>query len=66
MKPKTTMLPKIPKLGSDRAVEAFLAQDLSDLDWRQFKPARFKFAIQPPRSASLPHVGGLDINGDSK
>jgi predicted DNA binding CopG/RHH family protein len=30
-------------MASDRAAERFLAQDLSDLDFRQFKPTRFEF-----------------------
>ena len=34
---------KVPRLTNDREAEAFLAQDLSDLDFSQFKPARFEF-----------------------
>ena len=34
---------KLPKLKDDRATETFLAQDLSALDFAQFKPARFEF-----------------------
>jgi predicted DNA binding CopG/RHH family protein len=34
---------KIPKLTTDEEAEAFLAQDLSDLDISQFKPVRFDF-----------------------
>lgn len=34
---------KIPKLTTDEEAEAFLAQDLSDLDISQFKPVRFEF-----------------------
>lgn len=34
---------KVPKLKTDKAAKAFLAQDLSDLDFSQFKPARFEF-----------------------
>ncbi|HXJ93896.1 MAG TPA: CopG family antitoxin [Terriglobia bacterium] len=33
----------IPRLKTDRHAEAFLAQDLSNLDFSQFKPARFEF-----------------------
>ena len=33
----------VPRLKTDKAAEAFLAQDLSDLDFSQFKPARFEF-----------------------
>ncbi len=34
---------KVPRLKTDKEAEAFLAQDLSDLDFSQFKPARFEF-----------------------
>ena len=34
---------KIPKFTSDEQAEAFLEQDLSDLDFSQFKPTRFEF-----------------------
>jgi predicted DNA binding CopG/RHH family protein len=34
---------KVPRLRSDKEAEAFLAQDLSNLDFSQFKPARFEF-----------------------
>jgi predicted DNA binding CopG/RHH family protein len=37
------MKKKVPKLKTDREAEEFLAQDLSDLDFSQFKPARFEF-----------------------
>ena len=37
------MKKKVPRLKTDREAEAFLAQDLSDLDFSQFKPARFEF-----------------------
>lgn len=37
------MKKKIPRLKTDRQAEAFLAQDLSNLDFSQFKPARFEF-----------------------
>ena len=36
------MKKKVPRLKTDRQAEAFLAQDLSDLDFSQFKPARFE------------------------
>ena len=41
MKPRTTK--RVPKLKSDRAAEAFLARDLSQLDFSQFKPVQFEF-----------------------
>jgi predicted DNA binding CopG/RHH family protein len=34
---------KVPRLRSDKQAEAFLSQDLSQLDFSQFKPARFEF-----------------------
>ncbi len=34
---------KVPRLRTDRAAEKFLEQDLSDLDFSQFKPVRFEF-----------------------
>ena len=41
MKPRTRK--RVPKLNSDRAAEAFLARDLSQLDFTQFKPVQFEF-----------------------
>ena len=37
------MKKKAPPLKTDRQAEAFLGQDLSNLDFSQFKPARFEF-----------------------
>lgn len=34
---------KVPRLRTDAAAEVFLAQDLSDLDFSQFKLQRFEF-----------------------
>ena len=34
---------KVPRLKSDAEAEKFLGQDLSDLDFSQFKPVRFEF-----------------------
>jgi predicted DNA binding CopG/RHH family protein len=34
---------KVPVLRTDEEAEAFLMQDLSDLDFSQFKPMRFEF-----------------------
>ena len=34
---------KVPRLKSDSEAEAFLAQDLSTLDFSQFRPAAFEF-----------------------
>jgi predicted DNA binding CopG/RHH family protein len=41
---------KIPKFKTDEEAEAFLEQDLSDLDFSQFKPMRFEFK---PKQKSL-------------
>ncbi len=37
------MKKKVPRLKTDKQAEAFLAQDLSTLDFSQFKPTRFEF-----------------------
>jgi predicted DNA binding CopG/RHH family protein len=37
------MKKKVPRLKTDRQAEAFLSEDMSDLDFSQFKPARFEF-----------------------
>jgi predicted DNA binding CopG/RHH family protein len=34
---------KVPPLKTDEEAEAFLAEDLSDLDFDQFKPLNFEF-----------------------
>jgi len=34
---------KVPKLKTDRQAEVFLAQDLSGLDFAQFRPTQFEF-----------------------
>lgn len=43
-------LRKVPKYKSDEEAEAFLEQDLSDLDFSQFKPVKFEFS---PKAAQL-------------
>jgi len=40
---KRLMKKKVPRLKTDKEAEAFLAQDLSKLDFSQFKPVRFEF-----------------------
>ena len=37
------MKKKVPKLKTDKGAEAFLTQDLSKLDFAQFKTTRFEF-----------------------
>jgi predicted DNA binding CopG/RHH family protein len=40
---------KVPIMTTDAEAEAFLAQDLSDLDFSQFKPVRFEFQAKTER-----------------
>ena len=40
---KRPMRKKVPRLRTDEQAEAFLAQDLSNLDFSQFKTVRFEF-----------------------
>jgi predicted DNA binding CopG/RHH family protein len=40
---------KVPKLASDSQAEAFLEEDLSDLDFTQFKPVQFEFEKKTAR-----------------
>jgi predicted DNA binding CopG/RHH family protein len=40
---------KVPNLTTDAEAEAFLEQDLSDLDFTQFKPVRFEFEKKSAR-----------------
>jgi predicted DNA binding CopG/RHH family protein len=40
---------KVPRLTTDEEAEAFLEQDLSDLDFSQFKPVRFEFERKAAR-----------------
>ena len=37
------MIRKVPDFKTDAEAENFLDQDLSDLDYSQFKPVRFEF-----------------------
>jgi predicted DNA binding CopG/RHH family protein len=37
------MTRKVPRMTTDEEAEAFLDQDLSDLDFSQFRPAQFEF-----------------------
>lgn len=43
-------LRKVPQFKTDEEAEAFLEQDLSDLDFSQFRPTRFEFS---PKAAQL-------------
>ena len=40
---------KVPKMTTDEEAEAFLEQNLSDLDFSQFKPVRFEFQAKAAR-----------------
>jgi predicted DNA binding CopG/RHH family protein len=40
---------RIPEFATDAEAEALLDQDLSGLDFSQFKPARFEFAPKTER-----------------
>ena len=42
-KPPATGTRKVPVLKTDEEAETFLMQDLSDLDYSQFKPMHFEF-----------------------
>ena len=43
------MKQQVPRLTSDSEAEAFLQQDLSRLDFSQFKPAPFEFEAKDER-----------------
>jgi predicted DNA binding CopG/RHH family protein len=43
------MTRKVPKLRTDKAAERFLEQDLSGLDFSQFKPMQFEFEAKRAR-----------------
>ena len=43
------MKKRVPRLRSNAEAEAFLDQDLSDLDFSQFKPAHFEFEKKDSR-----------------
>ena len=40
---------KVPRMTTDEEAEAFLEQDLSDLDFSQFKPMKFEFQAKAAR-----------------
>ena len=40
---------KVPRMTTDKEADAFLAQDLSDLDFSQFKPVKFEFQTKAAR-----------------
>jgi len=40
---------KVPRMTTDKEAEAFLEQDVSDLDFSQFKPVKFEFQTKAAR-----------------
>lgn len=46
------MTKRVPKLATDEEADVFLAQDLSNLDFSQFKPMRLE--REKPKSAGAP------------
>jgi len=40
---------QVPKLTTDAEAEAFLDEDLADLDFAQFKPVQFQFGAEGAR-----------------
>jgi len=51
---KPKQLRTVPPLNSDEEAEAFLEQDLSDLDFSQFKRMRLTFIQKPNDKAAKP------------
>jgi predicted DNA binding CopG/RHH family protein len=47
MKQKDDRLRKVPRFKSVEEAAAFLEQDLSDLDYSQFKPMHLSFELKP-------------------
>ena len=45
---------QVPKMMSDEEAGAFLDQDLSDLDFSQFKPVKFEFRAKGQESVRFP------------
>ena len=46
---------KLPRIRTDDEAEALLSQDLSDLDFSQFKPMHFEFEKKEARSTCACH-----------
>ena len=49
---------KVPRLRTDEEAEAFLNQDLSDLDFSQFKAGQLEFERKEARLLKAPPDGG--------
>jgi hypothetical protein len=57
---------KVPRLKTAKQAEAFLTQDLSDLDFSQFKPAQFEFEKKDEQinmRVPRPLLGGAQSQG---
>ncbi|MGX7707318.1 CopG family antitoxin [Methylobacterium sp. Gmos1] len=55
------MIVKVPEFSTDAEAEAFLDQDLSSLDFSQFKPVRFGPETEPSdRTTAQPEGGKLE------
>lgn len=54
------MVRNVPRMKTDAEVEAFLDQDLSGLDFAQFKPVRFELAGKDARVNMRLPQGQLD------
>ena len=52
---------RIPRLPNDEAAEAFLEEDLSDLDFSQFKSGRLRFAERTGPASAVGEGGPSEI-----
>ena len=57
---------KVPRMTTDEEAEAFLEQDLSDLDFSQFKPVKFEFQAKAARLNMRLPVPLLNVEGQSQ
>lgn len=58
---------KVPIMTTDEEAEAFLGQDLSDLDFAQFKPSGFEFENKTARvNMRLPERQLASLKAEAK
>jgi len=58
---------KVPTMTTDEEAEAFLDQDLSDLDFSQFKPSGFEFENKTARvNMRLPERQLASLKAEAK
>jgi len=60
---------QVPRMTTDEEAEAFLDSDLSDLDFTQFKPVRFRFsanASKKDRSQTTPATTHVSASAQLK